>query len=64
MDLIYKILPCWDAIKSTTNSNIPTAEIQISCDHNKFVCLFVWMFGQMLLISIYIIVHTRALGKF
>ena len=44
MDLIYRIQPGWDAIKSTANSNIPSAEIRISYDRDKFVGTFAWVF--------------------
>lgn len=37
MDLIYKIQPNWDAMKSTASSNMPHAEIRISYNHNRFV---------------------------
>ena len=37
IDLFHIVHPGWDEMKLTASNNLPTAEIQISYDHNKYV---------------------------
>ena len=39
IDLFCIIHPGWDEMKPTTSNNLPTAEIQISYDHNRCVSI-------------------------